>query len=106
MKVTTIDGLVKISGALGIGASEELRDALFQLLTDQPFLTLDLSEIDSCDTSAIQLLCSLRNSGERLNKPVRILSPSAAVIEISAGLGLSLDDLTFECHGPQEGASA
>jgi anti-anti-sigma factor len=88
------DGVVQVRGDLHINEAEEFRGALILELTAAPALVLELSGVDNCDTASLQLLCSLQKSAERGGKEFRISTPSAAMREASAILGLSLEDLT------------
>jgi anti-anti-sigma factor len=87
-------GVLRAQGDLHISEIEETRSTLIRELNEAPRLVLDLSEVNSCDAASFQLLCSLQKSAERDGKQLRILSPSAAMHEASATLGLSLEDLT------------
>lgn len=93
------DGKVRLQGDLRISEAEELRRTLIGELTESSTLKLDLSEVSSCDTATVQLLCSLRKSADRDGKQLQISAPSAALCEASAILGLSLEALTNVSRG-------
>jgi anti-anti-sigma regulatory factor len=57
--------------------------------------------VDSCDAAVVQLLCAARKSASELQKPIRVVSWSAAILETCAALGLPLEELAA-----QESASA
>jgi anti-anti-sigma factor len=84
------DGVVQVRGELHISEAEELRSALLDELAASA-VVLELSGVDTCDAASLQLLCSLRKSAERDSKRLHITTPSAAVLEASAVLGLSLE---------------
>jgi len=88
------DEVVQMRGDLHISEAEELRKALLGELVERTALTLDLSRVNGCDTAGFQLLCALHKSAERDGKALQIFSPSAAVREASATIGLSLEELT------------
>lgn len=83
---------MQVTGDLHISEADELRCALLRELA-APSLVLELSAVASCDTASFQLLCALQKSAQRDGKPFRITSPSPAVCEAGAVLGLSLEDL-------------
>jgi anti-anti-sigma factor len=88
------EGVVQVRGDLHISEAEELRTALIGSLETTPALSLDLSEVNACDTAGFQLLCSLQKSAKRDGKEFRIAAMSAGMHAVSAILGLSLEDLT------------
>ena len=99
----TPDGLLKLEGALHISTADELRNVLAEVLARAPELALDLSEVDACDTAALQLLCSARRSAAQLNKQLRLTAISDTVAEAGVALGLSLEDSTIAApsHAPE-----
>jgi anti-anti-sigma factor len=88
------DGPVQVRGELHISEAQELRSALIGELAAVSRLVLDLSEVDSCDTASLQLLCSLQKSAQCDGKELRLLAPSAAIHNATSVLGLSIEDLT------------
>lgn len=88
------EGVVQIRGDLHISDAESVRRGLIDELAAAPAMVLDLSLVDSCDGASFQLLCSLRKSAETHGKDFRISTPSRAMREISAILGVSLEELT------------
>lgn len=82
-------GPLRAAGTLDIYAAAELRDALARALRERPELAVDLSAVESCDFTAIQLLCSARRSARQAGKPFAATALSAAVVEACASLGLS-----------------
>lgn len=88
-------GVLKIAGALHISTAEELRDALREWVSGEArpcadLYKIDLSEVDECDASALQLLCSACKTAERSNKRLAFAGVSAAICDAVAALGLSL----------------
>ena len=86
-------GVLEIRGDLHISDAEVLRNALLGELTTSFPVAIDLSAVDSCDTASLQLLCSLVKSAERDGRNLIISTPSSAVREASATLGLRLADM-------------
>ncbi len=106
MQITEDQGVIKITGVLHIAEAEAARDALVDLAAKQRCLALDLSAVEACDPSAIQLFCSLRNSGAQSNKAVVIVAWSTALADAASSLGLSIGDLVFDPAPGREGAHA
>jgi anti-anti-sigma factor len=82
--------VLKLRGTLDISVAEELHRALRDFLSGPPNLILDLSAVDGCDTAVLQLLCSARYTAERSAKHLEFAGRSAAVLETSLALGLSI----------------
>jgi anti-anti-sigma factor len=87
---------LKISGTADMSAAEALRSALAASFEQDGSLDVDLSEVDECDSSAVQLLCAAHRSAERSGKSLRILAMSRAIAETGSALGLPMDELSFE----------
>ena len=85
------DGVLRISGALDIREAEAFREALTQWLKQYPALEIDLSAVDGCDATALQLLLAARKSAEGRSQSFRITASSPSVAEACAELGVSLD---------------
>jgi anti-sigma B factor antagonist len=88
------NGVARVQSSLHISQVEELCSALLGELAAAPELVLEISEVTNCDAPSFQLLCSLQKSAERRGKRLRISAPSAAMSEVSAILGFTLEDLT------------
>jgi len=71
-------GVMKISGTLDIDAAPALREALLDCESE---IHVNLSEVESCDTAALQVLLA-----SRLN----LREPSASIAETAASLGLTI----------------
>ena len=85
----TPGGALRLAGNVDTYAAVPLHDELTRALRDQAALTVDLSEVVSCDFAAIQLLCSARRSAERAGKPFAVASLSEGVLQTCAALGVS-----------------
>ena len=94
MQITTGESghILKISGSVEITGAKELQDGLRDFIDGTSRAILDLSEVDSCDTAFLQLLCSARKTAERSGKQFELSGLSAAVRDASAALGLSLTE--------------
>jgi len=90
----TEDGLVKLRGDLHISNAEDLRKALIVELASTSALVLELSEVDSCDSASLQLLCSLKKSAEACGKVVSVTGQSTAMVDTCSMIGFPLKDLT------------
>ena len=82
--------VLKIAGALDIGEAEELHRVLRDFLCGESSAVVDLSEVEACDTAALQLLCSARKTAARASRPLQFSGISAAVRNTASELGLSL----------------
>jgi anti-anti-sigma factor len=86
-------GVLAVSGSLDIEAANELRQALLVCLSQQSEIMLDLSSVDKCDVTGLQILLAGQKSALAAGKPFRILGVPPAVTEPAAALGLSLEGL-------------
>jgi anti-anti-sigma regulatory factor len=80
-------GRLRITGAIFADGIAPLRAALLESLAAGEEVTVDLSTVDMCNTSAIQVLIACRRSAGSIGKPCRIL-PSPFLRETVAALGL------------------
>jgi anti-anti-sigma factor len=85
--------VLRIEGTLDISVAFELRDALRELLSGTSRPAVDLSDIGSCDTTALQLLFAARKTAHLSAKDLRLTGLSAAVAETCTALGVPIDDL-------------
>jgi len=84
-------GPLQLAGALDTYTAAGLRDTLETALRDRSELTLDLSAVESCDFSTLQLILSVRRSAELAGKPFAIAVVSGEVTQACAALGVSLE---------------
>jgi anti-anti-sigma factor len=85
---------LKLTGRLDIKGSERLRDALRDFAKGGLNSIVDVSEVESCDTTALQLLYALRKTVETGGGQFRLAGLSTCLVESSAAIGLSLKELT------------
>jgi anti-anti-sigma factor len=85
---------LKLAGRLDIKGSEKLRDALRDFATGSSNSIVDVSEVESCDTSALQLLYAVRKTVETGGGQFTLAGLSSGLVESSAAIGLSLKELT------------
>ena len=78
-------GVLKLSGPLEISDAVELQQALRELLDTAAKPVVDLSEVDACDTAALQLLCSARRTAELSGKPYSVRGVPDAIRQCSEG---------------------
>lgn len=90
-----IDGVLKIEGSVDLEAASALRDALAAALAANASVAIDLSGVDACDTSAIQLLCAARKTASLERKGWRIAAASDSLIAAGAALGIPEDEWKF-----------
>lgn len=89
-------GLLTISGRLDISTADELRDGLGGHSANHFAWLLDLSGVESCDVTAMQLLWSVRRSAAEARKAFAVTECSPAVLETAVALGLAIQELTAE----------
>lgn len=98
--------VLKVAGTLDIGASREFQKALRDALDGGPAVILDLSAVEQCDITGLQLLCSARKSADRASKSLEVRSISDAVARTAAALGFPMDALAGAKHPEQQGGPA
>jgi anti-anti-sigma factor len=91
---TSAAGLLRIAGVVDTYAAAALYSQLGRLIEEQAAPAVDLSGVESCDFTAIQLLCAARRSAERAGKPFSVTALSEGVSRTCAVLGLSPEILS------------
>ena len=91
---------LKITGEQTIRTVDQLHKALAEHLARGPAVVVDLSEVDECDTTALQLIYALRQSAVERELRFHITAISPAIAETAAALGLRIEALTAGC-GPE-----
>jgi anti-anti-sigma factor len=86
-------GPLKIAGAIDIYDANLLRERLQQYLEEHSEILLDLSDVESCDLSTIQLLYAAYKSAQKLNRQFSVVAISPAAGETFTRLGLTPDQL-------------
>jgi anti-anti-sigma factor len=89
----TAAGVLRLSGALDIYGAESLRDTLQARLRsgDDGEIVVDLGDVGTCDTSAIQLLLSTRRTAAGSGRALRFVNLSAGVRGSCKRLGVRED---------------
>jgi anti-anti-sigma factor len=100
------DCKVKVSGELSIENAEELLQLFTEALCHNPELVVDFTEVQTCDTAVLQLICSLRKTTARDGQRFRIAALSPAIEDAAAAIGLSVREWTTEsiAKGGPEGS--
>ena len=80
--------VLKLAGVLEIAMAEELHTALRDFIYEAAGPVIDLSEVEACDTAALQLLCSARKTAEGAGKPFALRGVPAAIEGAGAAHGL------------------
>ena len=83
-------GQLCLSGTLSIEVCEELRSALAEYAAQAARLELDLSEVESADACALQLLIAAEKSAISEGKPFALTAVPEPVRSVSQELGLRL----------------
>jgi anti-anti-sigma regulatory factor len=96
MRITQDGNIVRIAGTLGLSEADELHKALAGSLNRHSGLMLDLSSVDACDASGLQLLYAARRSALIAKKPFRIVAISPEFEQACITLGTSVDMLRGE----------
>jgi anti-anti-sigma factor len=76
-------------GKMDIRAVHEMRASLQASLEPATNLVVDLAQITACDTAAIQLLYSAKQTAERLGRSFEFAAISDVVRDASSLLGIS-----------------
>lgn len=84
---------VKIDGELSIRNAEELHKILAGTLDRGLAVVLDFAEVQSCDTAALQLICSLHKTAVQRGIQFRIAAASPAIEVTAAALGFAIPEL-------------
>ncbi len=82
--------VLKISGELEICGAEELRKVLLDLVCEELSPAVDLSEVESCDTTALQLFVSAGKTAARSDKQFKLTGLSDAMRSVSEALAVVL----------------
>jgi ABC-type transporter Mla MlaB component len=95
VQITTTDGgsSLKISGPLQVSEADALRASLLVTAAQSQPATIDLSEVEECDTASLQLLCAARKPSPTSGRRLELRNPSEALLKISSALGLSTEEL-------------
>jgi len=83
------DTALALTGALDTSTADEVLKALLIHLESYVGISLDLSQIDSCDAVGVQLLLAMQKSAEVAAKPFAVVAASNEFASICAALGLS-----------------
>lgn len=83
---------LEITGELSIYEAAVLRETLLSCLGSEGEVMLDLTGVAGCDAAGLQLLCALKKSAARLEKPMRVIGTSPAVLDALAAAGFDSDE--------------
>jgi anti-anti-sigma regulatory factor len=90
---------LKITGEQTIRTADQLHEAFAEYLDRDLAVVVDLSEVDECDTAALQLIYALRQSAVQRKKRFHVTAVSPAITETAGALGLRIEELMTPC-GP------
>lgn len=71
--------LLALRGDLVISELEPVQARLLEVMAVHAEITIDLSEVLSCDTAGLQVLCAAARQSEAEGHVLRLAAPSAAV---------------------------
>jgi anti-anti-sigma regulatory factor len=81
-------GCMHLRGAWQIQNVEQIHAELTEHLGNYKVEGFDLSQIETCDATGLQLILSLEKSFEKAGKPFRVLAASTALRETAQRLGV------------------
>ncbi len=84
-----ITGVLRISGTLNIDGADSLREALLGCLPEQGGVTVNLREVDACDTAALQVLLAAQKNVAAVGKSFQVREVPSSVTDTAAALGLA-----------------
>jgi anti-anti-sigma factor len=90
---------IRLEGELTVQTAAEQKTYLLAALQASSGIELDLSEIAEIDTAGLQLLLLLKREATQLGQGLKLISPSAPVIEV---LKLAWIDAQLEQIVPTE----
>jgi anti-sigma B factor antagonist len=79
---------LRVEGEMTIYRALELKDQLFPQAAVSPATALDLSAVTEIDTAGVQLLLLAQRAARAAGHELRIMAPSAAVLEVLNLMGL------------------
>ncbi len=89
-QTTSANGIqLTIEGELTIYEVADLRMRLLESFSENQPIELDLTRVEECDASGVQLLCSAKLTAEQTGKNYTVSSTSDAVINAIEGIGLN-----------------
>jgi len=83
---------MKVRGELSIQCADDLHRLFTESIGRDVDLVLDLSEVQTCDTAALQLICSLRKTAVRRGRGFRIAALSPAIELTVSALGMQCEE--------------
>ena len=103
MRGFAIDGEIALDGELIIYRAAEAKSMFLASLGDPGPLDINLSRVTELDSAGVQLLIWARHLCEQRAKPLRIIAPSAAVLDVLQLLDLN-GQFVVVTSGPQADA--
>jgi len=85
---------VRITGEITVQNATEVHHRFAGAVERAGDLLVDLSQVESCDTAGLQLICSLRKAAIASGCHLRLESLSSAIRDAAGGIGLPLAELT------------
>jgi ABC-type transporter Mla MlaB component len=83
------DTALILTGALDNSTVDEVHKALLAHLEHHSRISLNLSQIESCDAAGLQLLIAMQRSAGAAAKPFAVIAPTNAFTTACANLGIS-----------------
>jgi anti-anti-sigma factor len=79
--------VIKVEGELSIYRAAELKPVLLAWPTEGA-IEIDLAEVSEIDSAGVQLLLLVQREAAAVQRELRLLDPSPAVVEVLTLLGL------------------
>ncbi len=87
---TTVDIQLTLDGSLTIYEAKEIFETLKKEVSSVDSIKLVLSDIESCDTAGVQLICALVKEIQKQDKKIILSNFSASFIEASTAIGTNI----------------
>jgi len=84
---------LELAGILDINTTEEVHKALLAHFERHDRISLDLSQIESCDAAGVQLLLAAQRSGEASGKSFGVVGATDTFTAVCAALGIPSEQL-------------
>lgn len=82
---------LRIEGEWSIRNADELLRRFLEALAQSDRLILDFSGVQECDTTTLQLVCSLQNTVARTGQSIQIAAVSPVMQAAAATLGIRIE---------------
>lgn len=92
--------LLELEDSISVYEAAVVRDKLVAFMDASESLRIDLSKLEDCDITGIQLLYSAKKTAEDKGKSFSVTGASPAVVDVMARAGINADEVL--CTGKEE----